>query len=88
MANPEHLATLKRGVDEWNAWRKEHHEVLPELSEADLSGAILNDSNLGQADLSGARLVGTIFGGTDLSDAKFNNREAYRGHHLMLVPIW
>jgi hypothetical protein len=37
MANQEHLAILKKGVDVWNAWRKEHPEVLPDLSGAKLT---------------------------------------------------
>jgi hypothetical protein len=36
MANPEHLKILERGVDAWNEWRKEHPEIVPDLSEADL----------------------------------------------------
>ena len=52
MANPEYLALLKRGVKEWTAWRKEHRDVRPNLSGADLRGAELNG-----ADLSGASLI-------------------------------
>jgi hypothetical protein len=37
MANEEHLAVLRQGVDAWNAWRKEHPDVVPDLSEVDLS---------------------------------------------------
>ena len=32
MANPEHLAILKQGVDRWNRWRQEH----PELRSAEI----------------------------------------------------
>ncbi len=31
MANPEHLAILKQGVEQWNKWKKEHPDVLPDL---------------------------------------------------------
>ena len=42
MANPEHLAILKQGVEQWNEWRKED-DVL--MLSRDLSGA-----NLGEAE--------------------------------------
>jgi hypothetical protein len=63
MANREHLAILKRGVDEWNRWRKTHPMERPNLSEADLSGANLSrvdvspSSNTISVDLSGANLA-------------------------------
>ena len=34
MANPEHLAILKQGVEVWNQWRDEHPEIQPNLSRA------------------------------------------------------
>lgn len=71
MANPEHLAKLKRGVRLWNKWRKQNPEVEPDLCEAELSnrklvavdlqganlrGAWLRDATLEYADLRGADL--------------------------------
>jgi hypothetical protein len=44
MANDEHVAMLKKGVDAWNAWRAENPDIRPDLGEANLSGA-----NLGAA---------------------------------------
>ena len=35
MANPEHLAILKQGVEKWNAWRKEHEFFTSEDEEWD-----------------------------------------------------
>ena len=32
MANPEHLAILKRGVEVWNEWREDHPETRPDLA--------------------------------------------------------
>jgi hypothetical protein len=32
MANPDHLKTLRQGVDAWNAWRNQHPAVAPDLS--------------------------------------------------------
>jgi hypothetical protein len=31
MANEEHLAILRKGVEAWNAWRKENPDIRPEL---------------------------------------------------------
>ena len=39
MADQQHLAVLKQGVAAWNAWRRQHPEIHPDLSEADLSDA-------------------------------------------------
>ena len=44
MANDEHVALLKQGVDAWNAWREGNPKVLPDLAEADLTGAKLGTS--------------------------------------------
>ena len=38
MANAEHLAILKEGVERWNAWREENENVLPDLREAYFNG--------------------------------------------------
>jgi uncharacterized protein YjbI with pentapeptide repeats len=32
MANPNHLAVLKHGLKNWNAWRKRHPRIRPDLS--------------------------------------------------------
>jgi hypothetical protein len=46
MANDEHVALLKQGVEAWNAWREENPNILPDLSNADLSKASLIGANL------------------------------------------
>ena len=56
MANDEHVALLKQGVTAWNAWRRENHNIRPDLSNADLSGADLSGANLGLAPLVSADL--------------------------------
>jgi uncharacterized protein YjbI with pentapeptide repeats len=40
MANDDHIAQLKNGVDAWNAWRDENRNIRPDLSEADLHAAL------------------------------------------------
>jgi hypothetical protein len=41
MANSEHLAKIKKGVEAWNDWRKANPDTLPNLCRADLSWANL-----------------------------------------------
>ena len=66
MANDEHVALLKKGVDAWNAWRDEN----PDIRRPDLSEADLRRKNLSPANLSGAKLVGADLFGADLGEAK------------------
>jgi len=67
LANPEHLAKLKEGVELWNLWRRENPEVRP-----DLSGAILDGWALSQSDFSGADLRGAALCKADLSFANLS----------------
>jgi hypothetical protein len=85
MANPEHLAILKRGVGEWNDWRSRHSPIAPEfigqhffadnfgganLRGADLRTAVFCDVNLDLADLTGAVVGFTTFANVDMSSVK------------------
>jgi hypothetical protein len=56
MANEEHLAILRQGVEAWNAWRREHLDVSPDLRGADLNRANLSRALLYETDLRGAFL--------------------------------
>src|ERR1017187_621159 len=74
MANPDHLAKLKEGVEIWNSWRLSNRGVVPDLSKADLrradlSGTDLRRANLAGADVSGANLSGAYLGRANLSGA-------------------
>ena len=74
MANDEHVAILKKGVNAWNAWRDENRDIRPfltgaNLSEADLSKANLNVAHLNGAHLAGANLNEATLIDTDLTDA-------------------
>jgi len=69
MANNEHVALLKQGVDAWNAWRRENPDIRPDLTRADLSGANLRRANLNEADLSNADLAGASLHDADLVGA-------------------
>ena len=71
MANREHLAKLKEGVEAWNDWRKANTEIIPDLREAnlikaDLNGADLHGADLTEADLSGADLRWANLAGANL----------------------
>jgi len=72
MANPEHLAILKQGVEAWNQWRRRLPNVEVDLARADLEDerliginfhsvnlkrATLRGANLSQADLTWANLI-------------------------------
>ena len=64
MANDEHVALLKQGVDAWNTWRLKNAGTRPNLSEAKLI-----EADLRGADLSSANLIGANLSGADLSSA-------------------
>jgi uncharacterized protein YjbI with pentapeptide repeats len=75
MANPEHLAKLKEGVEAWNKWRRDHSETTvdlagAELLQADLRGAHLWSANLTHSNLSGARMDKAQFLYADLTYAR------------------
>ena len=74
MANPEHLEILRQGVEKWNRWRLENPEVIPDLTDAGLSGANLSGANLSGADLSRATLADA-----DLTDADLLESQHVKG---------
>jgi len=94
MANPEHLAILKQGVEEWNGWRLKHPDIHPDLTSAYLSETsmdwsepdvpgILGIANLQLVDLRGvslafARLQGANLRGASLVGAKLRGANLRR----------
>ena len=74
MADQQHLAVLKQGVAAWNAWRRQHPEILPDLSEADLSEADLSGADLRHANFMRANLSHAYLSEASLDEA--NLREA------------
>ena len=80
MANEEHLAILRKGVEAWNAWREAHPDVRPDLRAADLVGAILPWANLAGADLAGANLTGANLAGANLRKANLLGANLYRAN--------
>jgi hypothetical protein len=74
MANPEHLQILQQGVEAWNAWRREHRILRPDLSganftNADLALADLTRANLSKADFTIANLTAADLTQADLDMA-------------------
>ena len=64
-----HLATLKEGVEAWNAWRTVSPGTHPDLSGVNLRGANLEGFNLVGTDLRGSDLTGANLRGVDVSGA-------------------
>jgi hypothetical protein len=77
MANEEHLTIIKQGVSSWNAWRRAHPLITPDLFRADLRRADLREAKLGDADLIKADLREAHLINADLKRA--NLREANLG---------
>jgi TIR domain/Pentapeptide repeats (8 copies) len=70
MANPDHLAILKQGVEVWNKWRQDNPRIyMPDLAGADLSNAHLIGINLSKANLFKAKLREAKVSFADLSSA-------------------
>jgi uncharacterized protein YjbI with pentapeptide repeats len=83
MANDEHVAMLKKGVDAWNKWRLENADIRPDLSKANIVGANLARAHLGEADLreadlSEAYLFDASLAGANLSEANLSKADLTR----------
>ena len=88
MANPEHLAILKKGVEEWNRWRWKNGDIQPDLSCVDLKNLIflrrmffsqwgstesLFKATFKSSDIEYADISFIDFSNTNLSHATFRN---------------
>jgi len=85
MAEPEHVAVLKRGVPAWNEWRLRNPERTPDLRGADLvglrlSGAQLSDSVLVGADMRGSLLTGAYLYQSNLRGAQLSQSNLSGAH--------
>jgi uncharacterized protein YjbI with pentapeptide repeats len=86
MANPEHLARLKEGVEAWNRWRDSSPDFPPELAGAALANAELAAANLNAANLTGADLTEANLLGANLSRANLETTNLF-GANLVLAQI-
>ena len=87
MANPQHVAVLKKGVQAWNDWRQQNYDLIPDLSDEDLSGldlsgAILSGAILFDANLSNTSLVEAQMNETNLTNAKLMNANLTRAEMI------
>ncbi len=78
MANEDHVSRLRQGVDAWNAWRREHRDVVPDLRAAVLRGLDLSNGDLADADLRDADLRGTILRGARLVRARLDGANLFK----------
>ncbi len=67
MANEEHVALVRSGVEAMSSFAREHPDVLLDLEGADLAGLVLRDARLNAAKMAGANLEGA-----DLREARLN----------------
>ena len=72
MANEQHLAILKQGVEVWNEWRSENLRLKVDLSGAKLLEFDLTNADLSNASLSSANLSRTDLFKSNLSGATLN----------------
>jgi hypothetical protein len=72
VVNPEHFEILKKGVAEWNEWRRANPTIFPNLINAYLHGTNLRDADLRLATLSGTNLRGADLRLAILSGATLN----------------
>jgi uncharacterized protein YjbI with pentapeptide repeats len=69
MPNDEHVAILKKGAQEWNAWRAKDPDLRPNLIGSDLRGCYLPGADLSWTYLGGANLGGAILWEVNLRSA-------------------
>jgi len=84
VANPRHLANIRKGVAAWNEWRSKTLSHV-DLANADLRGLSLRGANLRGANLQGAKLQGVIlreaiFMQADLRGAKLGGAHLNRAN--------
>jgi hypothetical protein len=70
MANQEHVERLRKSTtQEWNDWREENPQIIPDLEGADLNNGNFTGVNLRDSKLRGATFVNSYLEGVDLRGA-------------------
>jgi len=77
LANPEHVALVRRGAEAIREWRRNNPNRILDLSRADLALCNLSGVDLGRADLDHADLSGAHLREANLSGARFLNTDLY-----------
>jgi uncharacterized protein YjbI with pentapeptide repeats len=77
MPDAEHLRILEQGVEKWNAWRQANPDVVPKLDYVSLVKADLTNVNLSGAVLLCAILTNANLSGADLSDTNLRVAELF-----------
>jgi uncharacterized protein YjbI with pentapeptide repeats len=103
MANDEHVAMLKQGVDAWNAWRAKSHLLSPDLSGVTLRApqqsaesirprhghlGDMRGVHLRGADLRQTNLAGARLPGADLSSANLAAANLSWTYLMPPCPTW
>ncbi|MGH6892594.1 MAG: pentapeptide repeat-containing protein [Dongiaceae bacterium] len=78
MADAEQVALLRSGVSAWNDWRRQHSDITPDLSGAQLRGLDLSAANLSGADLRQADLRGANLRGAQLTRARLDEANFFK----------
>ena len=80
MANEEHKQLLLQGVNQWNTWRMENHDLrlTPNLSNIDLVNVNLIGANFAFTDLSGANLAFANLSGVNFVQANLTQANLHR----------
>ena len=80
MANEEHRKLLLQGINQWNTWRMENHDLrlTPDLSNIDLVNVNLIGANFAFTDLSGANLAFANLSGVNLVYANLTQANLHR----------
>jgi uncharacterized protein YjbI with pentapeptide repeats len=80
MANPQHAEILSRGVREWNKWREENPTVWPDLLQAPLARALLDNANFENTNLFGANLEVASLVKADLRNSNLKDARLLRAN--------
>jgi uncharacterized protein YjbI with pentapeptide repeats len=85
MADDRQIEILMEGVEKWKKWREENPEIRPDLSKANLRGALLDradlhNANLIRVDLTHAFLHEANLCDADLASAKLIGTNFCRAH--------
>ncbi|WP_392476656.1 pentapeptide repeat-containing protein [Nostoc sp. C110] len=78
MANEEHLAILRQGVEVWNYWRKNNPGIRPDFNRANLTFGSFPEANFIGADFTKAELISVDFPKCDLRGSSFSGADCTR----------